>query len=150
MQVVVQHRREQIVRRRDGVEVTGEVQVDLVHGDDLGVAAAGRPALHAEHRAQAGLADAHHDLFPQPAERLAHADGDGALAFARRRGVDPGDEHEPALRLALGDGLGADLGLVAAVGEDLVGAQAHLARHLGDRAQLGCLGNGDVGRYGRH
>ena len=46
--VVVDHRREQVVRRSDGVEIAGKVQVDRVHRHDLGVAAASRAALHAE------------------------------------------------------------------------------------------------------
>ena len=100
VQVVVEHRGEQVVRRRDRVEVAGEVEVDLVHRDDLGVAAARRAALHAEHRAETRLADADHDLLAEPAQRLAHADRDGALPFAGGRGIDPGDEHEAALRLA--------------------------------------------------
>ena len=37
----------------DRGEVAGEVQVDVLHRHDLGVAAAGRAALHAEHRARA-------------------------------------------------------------------------------------------------
>ena len=72
--VVVEHRGQEIVRRRDGVEVAGEMQVDLVHRDDLRVAAAGRAALDAEHRAQRGLADADHDLLAEAAERLADPD----------------------------------------------------------------------------
>ena len=44
---------EQIVRRADGVEVAGEVQVDVLHRHDLGVAAAGGAALHAERTGRA-------------------------------------------------------------------------------------------------
>jgi hypothetical protein len=51
-------RRQQVVRQRNGVEVAGEVQVDVLHRHHLRVAAAGRAALHAEHRAQRGLAQA--------------------------------------------------------------------------------------------
>ena len=62
--VVVDQRREQIVRRGDGVEVAGEVEVDVLHRDDLGVAAAGRAALHAEARAERRLAQAHIAFLP--------------------------------------------------------------------------------------
>jgi hypothetical protein len=50
---------EQVVRRRDRVEVAVEVEVDLLHRNDLRVAAAGSAALDAEHRpmeARAGRA----------------------------------------------------------------------------------------------
>ena len=51
--VVVDQRGEQVVGRGDGVEVAGEVQVDLLHRDDLREATAGRAALDAEARARA-------------------------------------------------------------------------------------------------
>src|SRR3546814_6322581 len=54
--MVVDQRREQVVRRSDGVKIAGEVEVDVLHRHDLGVAAAGRAALHAEARTDAGLA----------------------------------------------------------------------------------------------
>ncbi len=43
----------QVVGRADGVDVAGQVEVELLHGDDLAVAAAGRAALDAEDRARA-------------------------------------------------------------------------------------------------
>src|SRR2546426_7860121 len=39
MEMRVQHGRQQVVRARDGVEVAREMQVDVFHRDDLGVAA---------------------------------------------------------------------------------------------------------------
>ena len=57
--VVVQHRGQQVVGQLDGVEVAGEVEVDVLHRHHLGVAAAGRTAFHAEARAQRRLAQAH-------------------------------------------------------------------------------------------
>ena len=56
--VVVDQRRQQIVRRGDGVEVAGEMEVDVLHRHDLRIAAAGRAALHAEARAERRLAQA--------------------------------------------------------------------------------------------
>ena len=46
--VVIEQRREQIVGTGDGVEIAGEMEVDVFHRDDLGVAAAGRAAFDAE------------------------------------------------------------------------------------------------------
>src|SRR5699024_9171049 len=53
--VVVDQGREQIIGQADGVHVASEMQVQIFHGDDLRVPAAGRAALHAEDRTQAGL-----------------------------------------------------------------------------------------------
>ncbi len=96
VQMIVEHRGEQVVRRGDGVEIAGEVEIDLVHRHHLRVAAAGRAALDPEHGAQRGLADGDDDLLAQPAERLAHADGDRGLPLAGGGRVDAGDQHQPA------------------------------------------------------
>ncbi len=99
--VVVDQRREQIVRRRDGVEVAGEVEVDVLHRHDLGVAAAGRAALHAEGRAERRLAQAQHRLLADVVERVGEADRGGGLALAGRRRRDRRDQDQLAVRLAL-------------------------------------------------
>ena len=51
--VVVDQRGEQVVGDADRVEVAGEMEVDVLHRHHLRVAAAGRAALHPEHRARA-------------------------------------------------------------------------------------------------
>src|SRR5208282_6164662 len=55
--VIVDQRRQQIVRRADRVQIAGEVQIDLLHWHDLRVAAAGRAALDAEAGTERRLAD---------------------------------------------------------------------------------------------
>ena len=45
---VVHHRRQQVVSRFDGMEIAGEMQIDVLHGHDLGITAAGGAAFHAE------------------------------------------------------------------------------------------------------
>jgi hypothetical protein len=132
------------------VKVTGEVEVDLIHGDDLGVATTCSAALYTEHWAQAGLPNAHDHVLAEPPQRLTHADRHRALAFAGGGGIDAGDKDETPLRLAPRDGLGTDLCLVPAVGEDLIGAEPHLGSHLGDGPELRRLGDGDVGRDVAH
>jgi len=50
-------------RRSDGVKVAGEVEIDILHRHDLGIAAAGGAALDAERRAERRLAQAQHRLL---------------------------------------------------------------------------------------
>src|SRR6185503_18027040 len=47
VEVVVDHRREQIVRGGDGVEIAGEMEVDILHWHDLRIATARSTPLHA-------------------------------------------------------------------------------------------------------
>ena len=51
--VIVDHRRKQIVRRGDRVEIAGEMQIDRIHRHDLCVTAPGGPALQRRNMDQA-------------------------------------------------------------------------------------------------
>ena len=95
--VVVDQRGEQVVRAGDGVEVAGEVEVDVLHRHDLGIAAAGRAALDAEAGAERGLAQAAHGLLADAVEAVAEADRGRRLAFAGRRRGDGGDQDQLAV-----------------------------------------------------
>ena len=95
--VVVDHRREQIVGGADRVEVAGEMEVDVLHRHDLGIAAAGRAALHAEAGAKARLAQADDRLLADMVERVAKPDRRRGLALAGRRRRDRGDEDQLAV-----------------------------------------------------
>ena len=101
--MVVEKSGQQVVGSADGVEVAGEVQVDILHGDDLSVAAAGSAALDAEHGAERGLAQADHGVLAELVERVGKADGRGGLALARRGGADSGDEDQLCLAGQLAD-----------------------------------------------
>ena len=53
--MVVEQGGTEVVGGSDGVEVTREVQVDVLHGDKLGMSPARRPALDAEDGAKRRL-----------------------------------------------------------------------------------------------
>jgi hypothetical protein len=91
---------QQVVGGGDGVDVAGQVQVEVFHRDDLAVTAAGCAALDAKGRALAGLADAGENPLAQVrAQRLAQPDHGGALALAQRGGGDGGHVDVLAIRL---------------------------------------------------
>ncbi|VWM23686.1 Uncharacterised protein [Collinsella intestinalis] len=100
LDVVVQHGGEEVVGGTDGMEVAGEVQVDVLHGDDLGVTAAGGTALDAKDRSERGLAQRDGALDAAATQSVGKTDGRGGLALAGGRGVDGGDEHELGLVVA--------------------------------------------------
>src|SRR5206468_3421754 len=83
-----------------------------------------RPALHPELRAERRLAHREDGVLAETPERLRDTDRDGGFAFARGRGVDAGDEDEPALGRARLEGAQRDLRFVSAVQLHVVVGQA--------------------------
>jgi hypothetical protein len=79
------------------VNITGQVQIELFHGDDLGVATPGSPTFDAKCRSLGWLANAgDYALTEMRAKRLAEADCGGGFAFTRSdgtKGVEPGRYH---------------------------------------------------------
>ena len=148
--VVVDHGGEEIVRQPDRAEVAGEVQVDVLHRDHLGIAAAGGAALHAEHGAQRGLAQADDRLLADLAEGVAEAHRGRGLALARGRGADRGHEDQLAvgLRLQRLDVVERNLGLVMAERRDRGIGNAQLQGDFPDGFHLGVLGDLDIARNG--
>ena len=147
LDVVVQHGRQEIVGRADGVEVPGEMEVDVLHGHHLGVAASGRAALHAEDRAQGGLPQGNQRLLPQAAEGVGKAHGGGGLALSGGGGVDGGDQDQlPVAPGALPQEAGVDLGLVVSIELQVLGLHSGGGGDFPNGAHLAGLGNLDVGR----
>ena len=147
LDVVVEHGGEQVVRRTDGVEVSGEVQVDVLHRHHLGVAAAGGAALDAKDGAEARLAQGEHGVLAHAVEGVGQAHRGGGLALAGRRGVDGGHEDELGAARLVGDLGDVDLGHVVAVRHELVVGEAQALGHALDGPDLGLLGNLDI-RHG--
>ena len=133
--MVVDQSCEQVVRCADRVEVTGKMQVDVRHGDDLRVTAAGCPALHAETGTEARLTQADERLLADPVQRVAETYRRGRLAFAGRRWRHRGHEDELAVfpLAVFGQVTRADLGLVVAVGNKRISGYAQLAGDVLDR-----------------
>src|SRR5215217_9351350 len=134
--MIVKHCGKEIVRRRDGVKITGKMQVDLIHGDHLRIAAACSTTFHAEHGTKARLSDADDHLFPEAPKRLTHAYRHRALALTCRRRVDAGDENETAGRFPASYGFCTDLCLMSAVRKDFLRGQSDFAGHFSDRAEF--------------
>ena len=147
MDMAVEHGGEQVVRRGNGVEIPREMKVDLLHGDDLRVAASGCPALDAEDRPEGWLPQRDDDLLAQLAKGLSDADGAGGFTLTGWCRADTGHEHQPALGLTSPERFGRDLGFGVSVEKDVVQAQAQLGGHVLDRPECRGLGDFDIGGH---
>ena len=147
--MVIQHGGEQVVGCADGVKIAGEVQVDVFHGDDLGVAAACRAAFDAEHRPERGLAHGNDGLLADAVECVGEPDGERGFAFACGRGVDGGYQYQFAALVGQSESVGrVDFGFVFAVLLQIIGRDAKLGGDLGNGLQGGGLGDFYIGLHG--
>jgi hypothetical protein len=92
----------EVVGGGDGVDVTGEVEVELLHGNDLGVAAARSATLDTEGGALAGLPQAGEALLVQVrSQALSKTDGGSRFALTKGRGGDAGHHDVLAVLVLL-------------------------------------------------
>ena len=137
----VEERRQQVVGRPDRVDVAREVEVQVLHRDDLREPAAGRAALDAEHRAERWLAQAEQRVLADLPEALRERHGGGGLALPRLGRRNAGHAHELAVgRVAQAvEHPERHLRLVAPVGLELVGLQPGALGDRVDRLKLRLL-----------
>ena len=136
MNVIVQQRGQQVVRRADGVKVPGEMQVDVLHRQHLRIPAPGSPPLHPEARPEARLPQAHRGLLPQPIKRIRQPHGSRRLALPGRSRADRRHQNQPPLfaRRAL-EILKVDLSLVPPIRLDGFRRNVQLGRDVANRLQ---------------
>ena len=145
LDVVIEHGGKEVVGSTDGVEVAREMQVDILHGNHLGIAAARRTALDAEDRPERGLAQRQHRLLAQSREGVRQTNGGRGLALARRRGVDRRHKHELGLTGQVAQSVDIDLRLVRTIMLELLVGKADRLGDPRDGPHLGFLGNLDIG-----
>ncbi len=95
--MVIQHGSQQVVGSADCVEVTGEVQVDVLHGDNLSITTAGSAALHTKHRSQRRLTQSNQNILADSAHTVSQANSGCGLALTGGGGVDSGHENQLAV-----------------------------------------------------
>jgi len=150
--VIVDHRGEQVVRRCDGVEIAGEMQVDVLHRNDLRKTAAGRPALHAEAGTEAGFAQREQRVAADAVHAVGETDRHRGLALAGRRRRDRGDEDQLAIGAPVErlEECAIDLGLAAAIGDEGIRGDAGTSSDCVDRQHRRGTRDRDVRRQGLH
>ena len=148
--MIVHRRAHQVVGGADGMNIAGQMQVEVFHRHDLGISAARRAALDPEGRAHAGLPDAGEGLFPELVQGLGQADGGGGLPLAQRGGGDGGDVDIVPVGLVLQPvpHIEMDLGFSAAIVFEVVFGETDAGRDLTNGQDFGGLGDIEVRRNG--
>jgi len=141
--VVVEERRAEVVRRADRVVVARQMEVEILHRDHLRVSSSRSPALDTEHRSERGLSYAHRRALAYVAQTLPEPDRRRGLALAERRRRNGGHVNvlpvgaraQPFQRLK------RDLRLVATVLLDLVLLEPQLLGQVEDGSHTRLLGD---------
>ena len=92
--MVVKHCGKQIVRRAYSVEITREMEVDVLHRNNLRIAAAGCAALDSENRTERRLPERNNGVFSEPSESVRKTDGGGGLTLACGGGGDSRNKNK--------------------------------------------------------
>src|SRR5690606_23282660 len=118
--VVIDQRGQQVVRDADRMEVTGEVEVDVLHRHNLCIAATSRTALHAEAGPQRGFAEADSRALANAVQAITQTHTRRRLPFTRRGRGDRGDQDQLSVGAIFErlDEVEGDLSLVGAVLKD--------------------------------
>jgi len=145
--VVVDQSRQQVMSRRNGMEVTGEVQVDVFHRNDLSITTTSGTALNTEARTQRRFAQRDHRLLADAVQAITEANRGRRLTFTRRGRGNGGHQDQFTVRLTLQaiQVVEAHLCLARAVLHQLFGRNAQLCTDLCDRLHLCFAGNFDIG-----
>ena len=104
----------------------------------------GRAALDAEHRPQRGFTEAEHGLFTQGVHGVGQAHAGGGLALTSRRGADGRHQDHLALLGGLMDEAVVDLGLIAAIRDDIFVRQPQRGGNFGNGLHFGFLCDLDI------
>ena len=125
------------------------MQIDVLHRHNLGISAACRAALYAEHRTEGRLAQGDDGLFADLGHSLSQTYRCGGLAFTGGSRVDGSHQNELAIGLALISGikLFAELCLILAVEFQIVGGEPEVSGDLLNGAHFGLLCNFDVRKH---
>ena len=127
------------------MEIAREVEVDVLHRQDLCVSASRSTALHTETRSERWFAKDRDRLLSDFVQTERQTDGDGSLTNACLGGRDGSNEDEVVLADALlVDEVERDFGDVAAVVEDFIARDAEAFGDVFDFLQRGFSGYVDI------
>ena len=138
--MVIYHRGQQIVRRADGVDIAGEVEVNVLHGNYLRIASAARSALYSEHRAKRRLAQCSGRIFADLTQAIGKTYSSRGLALACRCRRYGRNKDELAVGIfVIAKIAEIDLGLIFSVALKPLLAYADFSGYILNRAHTAAL-----------
>ena len=135
--VVVQEGSNHVVGLCDGMEIASEMEINLIHRQNLCVTATCSTTLHAEARTQRWFAKSYYSLLADLLHTQGETHGYGGLAITSLGRTDSGNEDEMmVLKLVSVNLVRSNLSDVTAVVFHLVFVNSKFCCHFIDRAQF--------------
>ena len=135
--VVIQEGSNHVVGLCNGMEIASEMEINLIHRQNLGVTATCSTTLHAEARTQRWFAKSHYSLLANLLHTQGETYGYGGLAITSLGRTDSGNEDEMmVLKLVSVNSVRSNLSDVTAVVFHLVFVNSKFCCHFIDRAQF--------------
>ena len=152
LDMVIEHSAAEIVRRGNRVHIACEVKVDVLHRENLSVAAAGCAALDAEYGSERRLSEGNYGLFADFCHSLTQTCGCGCLSLTGRSRIDGSYQNQLAVGICAytRTELIRKLCLVFSVKFKFVLRNADLRRNFLDRQQLSLLSNFNIRQHKMH
>ena len=146
LDVIVNHCCQQVVGSGNSMEITGKMQVDILHRHHLGIAATCGTALQAEAWPQGWLTECHSHLLALLVQGISQAYAGGSLALAGRRRIDSRYKNQLTILVIfyLVPGIQGNLGLVLAVHFQIVLANVEFGSNLANVLHLSFLGDFNI------
>ena len=82
LDMIVQHRCQQVIGGSDRMEVSGKVEIQILHGNNLGVSASGCPSFDPKAGAERRLAQRDQGLLPHLCHRFSKSDCRSRLSLS--------------------------------------------------------------------
>ena len=95
--MIVEHCGKQIVCRTDSVEITGEMEIDIFHRNNLGISSACRTALDSENGSERRLTQSNNGVLAESSQTVGKTDGRCGFALACRGWCNCGYKNEFAV-----------------------------------------------------
>jgi len=148
--MIVEHCRQEIVCRCDGVEVAGEVQIDFLHRYDLGVTSTSRSAFDTETGTERRFTQGNHRSLADSVESIGKSYAGRCFSFAGGSRTDGGYENEFAVGFVLVafENVEGDFGFVGAETFDLVGGESAFFGDCSNRQCFRLPGDFEIGKVG--
>ena len=98
MNVIVYHGSEQVVCGADGMKISGEMKINVLHRHHLGITAACCAAFNAEYRAERRLTKCDGYTLADSFQSVRKTDGGCRFSLAGRRGRNCSDKNQFPIR----------------------------------------------------